>query len=86
MTNDAGRAGVVKRSLAIAGHRTSVSLEDAFWRRLTAIAAARGVTVSRLVADVDAARGAANLSSALRCFVLETLAPSAAPGEHAPLQ
>ncbi len=64
-------ARVVKRSLVIAGHRTSVSLEDAFWRRLKAIAADRGLSVNALAASVDAARGGANLSSALRVFVLE---------------
>ena len=68
-----GRARIVKRSLVIAGHRTSVSLEDAFWRRLQTIAAERGVSVNGLAADIDAARGEANLSSALRVFVLETL-------------
>ena len=73
MAIEAARAGVVKRSLAIAGHRTSISLEDAFWRRLQAIAASRGVPVSRIVADVDAGRGGANLSSALRVFVLEAV-------------
>jgi len=73
MTPEAG-ARVVKRSLVVAGHRTSVSLEDAFWRRLKAIAAGRGLSVNALAAIVDAARGEANLSSALRVFVLETLA------------
>ena len=68
-------ARVVKRSLIVAGHRTSVSLEDAFWRRLKAIAAERGLSVNALAAGVDAARGEANLSSALRVFVLEALAP-----------
>jgi len=66
---------VAKRSLSIAGHRTSVSLEEAFWRRLRDIAAARGVSVNALAAAVDAARGDANLSSALRVFVLENGAP-----------
>ena len=60
-----------KRSLTIAGHRTSLALEAAFWRRLEALAAARGVSLSALVAEVDAARGEANLSSALRVFALE---------------
>jgi predicted DNA-binding ribbon-helix-helix protein len=69
-------ARAVKRSLVVAGHRTSVSLEDAFWRRLKAIAAERGLSVNALVALVDAMRGEANLSSALRVFVLEALAPS----------
>lgn len=60
-----------KRSLTVAGHRTSLALEAAFWRRLEALAAARGVSLSKLVAEVDAERGAANLSSALRVFALE---------------
>jgi len=64
---------VVKRSLVIAGHRTSVSLEDAFWRRLRRIAAERGLSVNALAAFVDASRGEANLSSALRVYVLEAL-------------
>ena len=72
-TPEPDRARVVKRSLVIAGHRTSVSLEDAFWRRLRAIGVERGVSLNRLAAEVDAARGEANLSSALRVFVLETI-------------
>jgi len=60
-----------KRSLTIAGHRTSLALEAAFWRRLEALADARGVSLSGLVAEVDAARGEAGLSSALRVFALE---------------
>ena len=71
MTRDGANARVVKRSLVIAGHRTSVSLEDAFWRRLREIAVERGLSVNALAASVDAARGDANLSSALRVFVLE---------------
>jgi predicted DNA-binding ribbon-helix-helix protein len=70
MTDRASRR-VVKRSLVIAGHRTSVSLEDAFWRGLSRIAAERGVSVNALAAIVDASRGEANLSSALRVYVLE---------------
>jgi predicted DNA-binding ribbon-helix-helix protein len=61
----------VKRSLSIAGHRTSLALEAAFWRRLEALAGARGVSLSALVAEVDAGRGEANLSSALRVYALE---------------
>jgi predicted DNA-binding ribbon-helix-helix protein len=60
-----------KRSLAIAGHRTSVSLEDAFWDALKRIASADGRTMAALVAEVDSRRGATNLSSALRLHVLE---------------
>lgn len=62
---------IVKRSLRIAGHATSVSLEAAFWQALRDIAAARGTPVNMLVAEVDAARGG-NLSSAIRLFVLES--------------
>jgi predicted DNA-binding ribbon-helix-helix protein len=69
--SDSPRLRVVKRSLVIAGHRTSVSLEDAFWRRLRRIAAERGLSVNALAAFVDASRGDANLSSALRVYVLE---------------
>jgi predicted DNA-binding ribbon-helix-helix protein len=72
--SDSPRLRVVKRSLVIAGHRTSVSLEDAFWRRLRRIAAERGLSVNTLAASVDASRGEANLSSALRVYVLEASA------------
>ncbi len=61
---------VEKHSVRIAGHRTSVSLETAFWTRLRAIAAARGVPLAALVGDIDAGRGTTNLSSAIRVFVL----------------
>ncbi len=71
MANDGANARVVKRSLVISGHRTSVSLEDAFWRRLHAIAANRGLSLNRLAAMIDASRDGANLSSAIRVFVLE---------------
>ncbi len=64
--------GLVKRSLTIAGHRTSVSLEEAFWRRLQEVAGRRGLSASALVAEIDAVRGASNLSSAIRVYVLET--------------
>jgi predicted DNA-binding ribbon-helix-helix protein len=76
MTSGAGarppRATIVKRSLTISGHRTSVSLEDAFWRRLKAMAAGRGQSLSAVIAEIDAARGGANLSSAIRVFLLES--------------
>lgn len=71
MATEGANALVVKRSLVITGHRTSISLEDAFWRRLRAIAAERGLSLNRLAAMVDASRGGANLSSAIRVFVLE---------------
>ncbi len=65
------RVGLVKRSLTIAGHRTSVSLEDAFWKQLKALAARRALSPSALIAEIDSSRGGANLSSAIRVFVLE---------------
>lgn len=67
-----------KRSVTIDGHRTSVSLEDAFWGELTAIARRRGLSLNALVAEIDHTRSAAgpapaNLSSALRLYVLDEL-------------
>ncbi len=62
---------VIKRSIVIAGHKTSVSLEDAFWKGLKEIATARDMTLSDLVATIDTDRRHGNLSSAIRLFVLE---------------
>ncbi len=74
---------IVKRSLAIRGHATSISIEDKFWNRLRAIAAARGLALAALVAEIDEARApSTNLSSAIRLFVLdEALACSDPPSE-----
>ena len=69
--NEPAPQRVVKRSLSIAGHRTSVSLEEIFWSELRAIAEQRAQSVASLVAEIDAARNEANLSSALRVFVLQ---------------
>lgn len=61
-----------KRSLTIRGHRTSISVEDRFWTRLRQIAEVEGLALAALVARIDAGREAdANLSSAIRLFVLE---------------
>jgi predicted DNA-binding ribbon-helix-helix protein len=65
------KSPVVKRSIVIAGHKTSVSLEDAFWSGLKDVAAARNVTLSDLVGSIDADRRQGNLSSAIRLFVLD---------------
>ena len=62
--------GIVKRSVSIAGHRTSVSLEAPFWDALKDIAQARGNSVQQLIGAIDARRGEQNLSSAIRVFVL----------------
>lgn len=64
---------VHKRSIMLEGHKTSVSLEYAFWTALKEIAHSQGVTVSRLVTAIDATRKQSNLSSAIRVFVLENL-------------
>jgi predicted DNA-binding ribbon-helix-helix protein len=65
------KSPVVKRSIVIAGHKTSVSLEDAFWKGLKEIADAREMTLSELVASIDTDRKHGNLSSAIRLFVLD---------------
>ena len=65
------KSAVVKRSIILNGHRTSVSLEDAFWDGLKAIAGKRLMTVSDLIGNIDATRQQGNLSSSLRLFVLE---------------
>jgi predicted DNA-binding ribbon-helix-helix protein len=65
------KSPVIKRSIVIAGHKTSVSLEDAFWRGLKGIARNRDITLSEMVAGIDSERNHGNLSSALRLFVLD---------------
>ncbi len=69
---------VKKRSVEIAGHRTSLSLEEAFWRVLKRIATRDGVSINRLIERIDRER-AGNLSSAVRIYVLERLEDEAAP-------
>lgn len=64
------KSPVVKRSIVIAGHKTSVSLEDAFWKGLKEIAGSRDLTLSELVSTIDSDRRHGNLSSAIRLFVL----------------
>jgi predicted DNA-binding ribbon-helix-helix protein len=65
------KSPVIKRSIVIAGHKTSVSLEDAFWTSLKEIADDRNVTLSDLVSSIDTDRRHGNLSSAIRLFVLD---------------
>jgi predicted DNA-binding ribbon-helix-helix protein len=60
----------VKRSLTLSGHRTSVSLEEAFWHAFRAIAARDGLTLNDLAARIDASRGNVGLASAIRVFIL----------------
>ncbi|MGI9425837.1 MAG: ribbon-helix-helix domain-containing protein [Hyphomicrobiaceae bacterium] len=61
----------VKRSFSIAGHRTSVSLEQAFWVALQSIARMRNQSVAALVTEIDRERGDAGLSSAIRVWILD---------------
>ena len=65
------KSPVVKRSIVLAGHKTSVSLEDAFWEGLKEIAKTKRRTLSDLVNSIDTDREHGNLSSALRLFVLD---------------
>jgi predicted DNA-binding ribbon-helix-helix protein len=65
------KSPVVKRSIIIGGHKTSISLEDAFWSDLKEIAHSQGATVSTLVTQIDDTRQQGNLSSAIRLYVLK---------------
>lgn len=80
-------SAVVKHSVAIRGHRTSVSLERPFHDELLLIARARGIPLAKLVGEIDAARPRdVNLSSALRLHVLDWLKrrSDGGPARHAP--
>ncbi|MFO1099393.1 MAG: ribbon-helix-helix domain-containing protein [Xanthobacteraceae bacterium] len=85
------KSPVVKRSIVIAGHKTSVSLEDEFWSGLKEIATNRNMTLSDIVSTIDSGRQHGNLSSAIRLFVLDhyrangtRAAPASANGDIAP--
>jgi predicted DNA-binding ribbon-helix-helix protein len=92
------KSPVVKRSIVIAGHKTSVSLEDAFWKGLKEIASTRNMTLSDMVASIDGGRRQGNLSSAIRLFVLDHYrsqalgngprdpGPALTPPPHSPLR
>ncbi len=64
------KSSVIKRSIIIAGHKTSVSLEDPFWKTFKEIAHGRDMTLSELAGVIDCERQYGNLSSAIRLFVL----------------
>jgi predicted DNA-binding ribbon-helix-helix protein len=74
------KSPVVKRSIVLAGHKTRVSLEDAFWEGLKVIAKSKRKTMSDLVGGIDTDRKHGNLSSALRLFVLDHFQKRAASG------
>jgi predicted DNA-binding ribbon-helix-helix protein len=65
------KSAIVKRSVVIAGHKTSVSVEDSFWTALKEIAREQNVPLCELITRINVGRSAGNLSSALRLFVLE---------------
>ncbi len=65
------KSPIVKRSIVIGGHKTSVSLEDAFWQGLKEISHVQHMTLSNMVGNIDRARQQSNLSSAIRLFVLD---------------
>ena len=67
------KSPVVKRSIVVAGHKTSVSLEEAFWNGMKEISGERSMTLSELVGEIDTKRQQGNLSSAIRLFVLDYL-------------
>ena len=79
------KSPIVKHSIWLAGHKTSVSFENEFWNGLKGIAGDRHVALSELIGDIDAQRQHGSLSSALRLFVLEYYRRKAAEkhgGEH----
>jgi predicted DNA-binding ribbon-helix-helix protein len=93
------RSAIVKRSVVIGGHKTSVTLEDAFWKSLKQIAQSQNMTLSDMVGVIDRQRHSGNLSSTIRLFVFEhaarspclttkktrtTMPPSSSPSARAP--
>ncbi len=74
------KSSIVKRSVVIRGHKTSVSLEEPFWTDLKEIAHAQHVTLSALVTQIDGTREQGNLSSAIRLFVLHHFRLAQWPG------
>ncbi len=73
------KSPVVKRSIVVAGHKTSVSLEEAFWNGMKEISSQRDMTLSELVGEIDSNRQQGNLSSAIRLFVLDYFRSRATP-------
>ena len=65
------KSSIIKRSIVFNGHKTSVSLEDAFWSDLKEIAHMQRATLSQVITEIDKARRAGNLSSAIRLFVFD---------------
>ena len=78
------KSPVAKRSIAIRGHKTSVSLEEAFWNGMKEISGLRNMTLSELVGEIDHNRQDSNLSSAIRVFVLDYFKSRAAAAAREP--
>jgi predicted DNA-binding ribbon-helix-helix protein len=76
------KSQVIKRSVVIEGHKTSVSLEDPFWNDLKEIASVQRTTTSKLIAEIDKARQHNNLSSAIRLFVLDQVRTHGDPWKY----
>lgn len=79
------KTSIVKRSIVLAGHKTSVSLENEFWQGLHQIAEQQKISVTALLQKIDLGRINANLSSAIRIFVLECFRTQAMAGQQPPL-
>ena len=80
------KSPVVKRSIVMAGHKTSVSLEEAFWNGMKEISGLRNMTLSELVGEIDSNRRQGNLSSAIRLFVLDHFRSRTAPHAQQSMQ
>jgi predicted DNA-binding ribbon-helix-helix protein len=78
------KSPVVKRSIVVAGHKTSVSLEEAFWNGMKEISGLRNMTLSEQVGEIDSNRTQGNLSSAIRLFVLDYFKARAAAATAEP--
>jgi predicted DNA-binding ribbon-helix-helix protein len=78
------KSPVVKRSIVVAGHKTSVSLEEAFWNGMKEISGLRDMTLSELVGEIDSNRQQGNLSSAIRLFVLDYFRTRSAQPQPSP--
>jgi predicted DNA-binding ribbon-helix-helix protein len=78
------KSPVVKRSIVVGGHKTSVSLEEAFWNGMKEISGQRSMTLSVLVGEIDSNRQQGNLSSAIRLFVLDYFKSRATGSAGAP--
>ena len=65
------KSPIIKRSVVVGGHKTSISLEDEFWSGLKEIAQAQGASLAQMVTEIDTTRQQGNLSSAIRLFVLD---------------